>query len=78
MTDAKKEADEASVSGSESSSSSSTSLSSSASSGGIVDNHNDDVRRKRKMAFLLARSSQTPHRALRLRLLVLLLDSLSL
>ena len=42
MTDAKKDADEASVLGSESSSSSSTS-SSSASSGGIVDNHNDDV-----------------------------------
>ena len=42
MTDAKKDADEASVSGSESSSSSSTS-SWSASSGGIVDNHDDDV-----------------------------------
>ena len=77
MTDAKKDADEASVSGSESSSSSSTS-SSSASSGGVVDNHNDDVEKESKMTFLLARPSQTPPRALRLRLLVLLLDSLSL
>ena len=48
MTDAKKDADEASVSGTESSSSSSTSLSSSASSGGIVDNHDDDVEKEKK------------------------------
>ena len=84
MTDAKKDADEASVSGTESSSSSSTSLSSSASSGGIVDNHNDDVEKEKtngistsqfKSDATLGASSETPGSVVRFSNLLTLLPT---